>query len=82
MSGDELNQDQKTDLDQILQDKMNALISLKTKERMVQELSAAKMAEDQKNKESKEQKQEAAQEKKEVQKLSDTIIKEATHIVQ
>lgn len=46
MSGDELNQDQKTDLDQILQDKMNALISLKTKERMVQEVSAAKMAED------------------------------------
>lgn len=78
MSGDELNQDQKTDLEQILQDRMNALLSLKNKERLVQEVSAAKLAEEQKLKDA--AKADVKEEK--IQKLSEMIKHEATSVVQ
>ena len=38
ISGEDLTADQKNDLDQILTERMNALISLKTKERMIAEV--------------------------------------------
>jgi hypothetical protein len=77
MSGEELNQEQKDDLEQILQDRMNALISLKAKERMVAEVQAAKIAEEKKLKDNK---QVIKEEIPEVQKLSDIISKEAQNL--
>jgi hypothetical protein len=77
MSGEELNQEQKDDLEQILQDRMNAFISLKAKERMVAEVQAAKIAEEKKLKDNK---QVIKEEIPEVQKLSDIISKEAQNL--